>query len=203
MTITLFPVLQYPSFYLGFNTSVAIVLRNHLPSTLYKTIFQSDNKRVRVRQELGSRNYCKMATTAASNKRQQPPWAPPGGEKEEPKLMLYNSLSRKKEVFIPQNPENEVTWYNCGPTVYDASHMGHARTYLTFDILRRVIKDYFGYNIFYVMNITDIDDKIIKRARQNYLYEKFVAESKPLEETLLFKTFLCPNLKKNPKWASL
>jgi len=188
MSITLLPVLQYPSFYLGFNTSVSIVLRKHLPSTLYKKIFQSDNTRVRIRQEFGSRSYCKMATTATSNKRQQPPWTPPGGEKEEPKLMLYNSLSRKKEVFIPQNPENEVTWYNCGPTVYDASHMGHARTYLTFDILRRVIKDYFGYNIFYVMNITDIDDKIIKRARQNYLYEKFVAESKPLDEVLEIAT---------------
>ena len=187
MSITLYPVLQYPSFYLGLNTSVSVALRKHLPSTLYKK-FLSDNTRVHVRQELTSRRYCKMATTATSNKRQQPLWTPPGGEKDEPKLMLYNSLSRKKEVFIPQNPDNEVTWYNCGPTVYDASHMGHARTYLTFDILRRVIKDYFGYNIFYVMNITDIDDKIIKRARQNYLYEKFVAESRPLEEVLKIAT---------------
>merc|ERR1712241_1219780 len=84
----------------------------------------------------------------------------------EVKLKLYNSLTRQKEVFVPQNG-NLVTWYNCGPTVYDASHMGHARNYLTFDIVRRVIQDYFGYNVFYVMNITDIDDKIIKRARQN------------------------------------
>lgn len=48
------------------------------------------------------------------------------------------------------------------------------RSYISFDILRRILSDYFGYNIFYVMNITDIDDKIIKRARQNYLYEKYV-----------------------------
>jgi len=77
-----------------------------------------------------------------------------------------------------------VTWYNCGPTVYDASHMGHARTYLSFDILRRVIQDYFGYNIFYVMNITDIDDKIIKRARQNHLYQQYRALNHNLDKVL-------------------
>lgn len=57
----------------------------------------------------------------------------------------------------------QVKWYICGPTVYDSAHMGHARAYLSFDILRRVMKDYFGYDIQFVMNITDIDDKIIKR----------------------------------------
>jgi cysteinyl-tRNA synthetase len=72
---------------------------------------------------------------------------------------------------VPQGGGKRVTWYNCGPTVYDASHMGHARTYLSFDILRRVLQNYFGYDLFYVMNITDIDDKIIKRARQNHLYQ--------------------------------
>ena len=94
-------------------------------------------------------------------KRLQPAWSPPSGSGEV-KLKLYNSLTRQKEEFVPQNG-NLVTWYNCGPTVYDASHMGHARTYLTFDIVRRVFSDYFGYSIHYVMNITDIDDKIIKR----------------------------------------
>lgn len=53
--------------------------------------------------------------------------------------------------------------------MYDASHLGHARTYLTFDILRRVLNGYFNYEIQYVMNITDVDDKIIVRGRQNYL----------------------------------
>jgi len=62
--------------------------------------------------------------------------------------------------------------------------MGHARTYLTFDIVRRVIQNYFGYKIFYVMNITDIDDKIIKRARQNHLYEAYLAEKPPLDKVL-------------------
>lgn len=53
-----------------------------------------------------------------------------------------------------------MLWYSCGPTVYDSSHMGHARSYISFDILRRVMTDYFGYNILYCMNITDIDDKV-------------------------------------------
>jgi len=59
-----------------------------------------------------------------------------------------------------------VTWYTCGPTVYDHSHMGHAKTYVTFDILRRIMTDYFGYDIYLCMNITDIDDKIIKRSNE-------------------------------------
>ena len=95
-------------------------------------------------------------------------------------LKIYNSLTRKKEIFTPQNGMN-ITWYSCGPTVYDASHMGHARSYMSFDILRRVLRDYFGYDITYVMNITDIDDKIIKRARQTHLYEKYAAEQRNLE----------------------
>ncbi|KAF5287145.1 hypothetical protein FQR65_LT12331 [Abscondita terminalis] len=112
----------------------------------------------------------------------QPEWAPPPNSKG-PVLKLFNSLTRQKEVFVPQTGRR-INWYSCGPTVYDASHMGHARSYITFDILRRVLTDYFGYDIFYVMNITDIDDKIIKRARQNYLYEKYVAEKRPLDQVL-------------------
>nr|CAG4649153.1 EOG090X02DZ [Scapholeberis mucronata] len=98
-------------------------------------------------------------------------------------LKIYNSITRRKEVFTPQNGTN-ITWYSCGPTVYDASHMGHARSYMSFDILRRVLRDYFGYDITYVMNITDIDDKIIKRARQNHLYEKYVAQQNELDKVL-------------------
>lgn len=58
------------------------------------------------------------------------------------------------------------------------------RSYISFDILRRVLSDYFGYDILYVMNITDIDDKIIKRARQNYLYEKYLEENHNLNSIL-------------------
>ena len=70
-------------------------------------------------------------------------------------------------------------------SVYDASHMGHARSYISFDILRRVMKDYFGYDVFYVMNITDVDDKIIKRARQNHLYNIYLQEQSELDTILL------------------
>lgn len=108
---------------------------------------------------------------AAKGKRVQPPWSPPAGT-EVPQLRLYNSLTRTKELFVPQKG-NTVTWYCCGPTVYDASHMGHARSYISFDILRRILRDYFKYDVLYCMNITDIDDKIIKRARQNYLLEQY------------------------------
>nr|XP_045010671.1 cysteine--tRNA ligase, cytoplasmic isoform X3 [Jaculus jaculus] len=115
-------------------------------------------------------------------RRVQPQWSPPAGT-EPCKLRLYNSLTRNKDVFIPQDGK-KVTWYCCGPTVYDASHMGHARSYISFDILRRVLKDYFQYDVFYCMNITDIDDKIIRRARQNYLFEQY-CEQKPVAAQLL------------------
>ncbi|KYN07250.1 PREDICTED: cysteine--tRNA ligase, cytoplasmic [Cyphomyrmex costatus] len=115
-------------------------------------------------------------------KRTQPAWHLPD-RKDGTVLKLYNSLTREKEVFVPQFG-NRVLWYSCGPTVYDASHMGHARSYISFDILRRVLSDYFGYDVLYVMNITDIDDKIIKRARQNYLYEKYVEENHSLNRIL-------------------
>jgi cysteinyl-tRNA synthetase len=57
-----------------------------------------------------------------------------------------------------------VTWYTCGPTVYDNSHLGHARTYVSFDIIKRIMTDYFGYNVKLVMNITDLEDKIIRKS---------------------------------------
>uniref|UniRef100_A0A3P9CKB4 Cysteine--tRNA ligase, cytoplasmic n=1 Tax=Maylandia zebra TaxID=106582 RepID=A0A3P9CKB4_9CICH len=111
------------------------------------------------------------AAGSIKGKRVQPPWSPPAGT-DVPQLRLYNSLTRAKELFVPQKG-NKVTWYCCGPTVYDASHMGHARSYISFDILRRILRDYFKYDVIYCMNITDIDDKIIKRARQNYLLDQY------------------------------
>ena len=82
-----------------------------------------------------------MSGCCPTMKRAQPPWSPPprpdlADSHTGARLKLYNSLTRSKEPFVPQKG-NRVTWYNCGPTVYDASHMGHARTYLTFDILRK------------------------------------------------------------------
>ncbi|CAN0110178.1 unnamed protein product [Ascophyllum nodosum] len=80
-------------------------------------------------------------------------------------LKVYNSLTRTKNRFVPKDP-HRVLWYMCGPTVYAESHMGHARTYLHFDILRRIMTDFFGYDVSLCMNITDIDDKIITRANE-------------------------------------
>ncbi|EJW72513.1 cysteinyl-tRNA synthetase, partial [Wuchereria bancrofti] len=101
-----------------------------------------------------------VSSVIDSGRRPQKAWNPPAAETP-PQLYLYNSFTRKKELFVPLNPK-QVKWYICGPTVYDSSHIGHARAYLSFDILRRVLQDYFGYDIQYIMNITDIDDKIIK-----------------------------------------
>ena len=89
-------------------------------------------------------------------------------------LKLLNSLTQKTELFKPINPRL-VKWYVCGPTVYDSAHVGHARNYVAFDIVRRVLLDYFGFDILYVMNITDIDDKIILRTHRNHL-DEMVAE---------------------------
>lgn len=88
---------------------------------------------------------------------------------------MNNSLTGRKDVFVPLNGRT-VKWYTCGPTVYDSSHVGHARSYLSFDILRRIMTDYFGYNVLYQVNITDIDDKIILRARQNKLVDDLKAD---------------------------
>ncbi|KAI8370507.1 tRNA synthetases class I (C) catalytic domain-containing protein [Radiomyces spectabilis] len=113
-----------------------------------------------------------MATEANSKLRQQPKWHQPAAAVDQPTLRLQNSMTKTKTDFIPKQGRR-VTWYNCGPTVYDASHMGHARTYLSMDIIRRVLEDYFKYDVFFVQNITDIDDKIILRARQQYLFNAY------------------------------
>ncbi|CCW66666.1 unnamed protein product [Phytomonas sp. Hart1] len=105
-----------------------------------------------------------------------PPWHPPVWK--DPKgLWFVNSLTECPEAFAPRTEGGAVRWYTCGPTVYDLSHLGHARAYLTFDIIRRVMEDYFGYAVIYQMNITDIDDKIIKRARTNCLLAGFKART--------------------------
>ncbi|KAJ7049675.1 tRNA synthetases class I (C) catalytic domain-containing protein [Mycena amicta] len=115
---------------------------------------------------------------------QQPPWSPPQKLRQEPVLKVYNSLTKSKTEFVPRDGRR-VKWYNCGPTVYDASHMGHARNYVSQDILRRIMTDYFGYDVHFVMNITDIDDKIIKRARQNHLLDKFRDETSAVSPELI------------------
>lgn len=112
----------------------------------------------------------------SSGKVSQPIWLKPENVNEKRVLKLYNSLTRNKDVFLPISGGKYVSWYSCGPTVYDAAHMGHARNYVSIDINRRLLQDYFGYDVNFVQNVTDIDDKIILRARQNFLFDKFVKE---------------------------
>jgi cysteinyl-tRNA synthetase len=80
-------------------------------------------------------------------------------------LRFYNTLTRELEPFVPLTPD-EVKLYVCGPTVYDVPHLGHARCYLTWDVLYRFLC-FLGYDVTYVRNITDVDDKILARAREN------------------------------------
>ena len=80
-------------------------------------------------------------------------------------LKIFNTLTREKEIFKPIC-ENHVGMYVCGVTVYDLCHIGHGRTFVSFDVIARYLR-YLGYNLTYVRNITDVDDKIIKRALEN------------------------------------
>ena len=80
-------------------------------------------------------------------------------------LFVFNSLTRTKVRFIPKDPKT-ITWYQCGPTVYAESHMGHARTYLSLDIIARIVRDFLGYNVVLCQNVTDVDDKIIIRSSE-------------------------------------
>ena len=92
-------------------------------------------------------------------------------------LVIYNSISRQKEAFEPLNAPH-VGLYVCGPTVYGDAHLGHARPYVTFDLVFRYLS-YLGYKVRYVRNITDVghlendadegDDKIAKKARLEQL----------------------------------
>lgn len=80
-------------------------------------------------------------------------------------LQIYNTLTRQKEVFKPINP-GKISMYVCGITVYDYCHIGHARVLVAFDVITKFLRSQ-GWDVSYVRNITDIDDKIIKRANEN------------------------------------
>lgn len=102
----------------------------------------------------------KMSASA----RQQPTWEPPppaDPDSKLPPLQIWNSLTRSKTPFVPIDWKNwRVKWYACGPTVYDDAHLGHARNYISTDIIRRILRDYFKFKLDFVMNITDVDDKV-------------------------------------------
>ncbi len=89
-------------------------------------------------------------------------------------MRIYNTLTRKKEEFIPQD-KNNVKMYSCGPTVYDYFHIGNARPFIIFDTMRRYL-EYIGYGVTFVQNFTDIDDKMIRRANDEGITVKELGE---------------------------
>ena len=94
-------------------------------------------------------------------------------------MIIYNTLTRKKEEFVPLK-DKKVNIYTCGPTVYDFFHVGNARVFVTFDMVRNYLK-FRGYDVTFVQNFTDIDDKMIKRANEEgitvrELGERFIGE---------------------------
>lgn len=109
-------------------------------------------------------------------------------------VYLTNTLTRKKEKFEPIDSK-KVNFFVCGPTVYDYSHLGHAKTYIQFDVIVRYLR-FLGYDVFYLQNITDLDDKILKRAGElkvewKDLSEKFeklyIRDMKKLNNTSVSK----------------
>ena len=89
-------------------------------------------------------------------------------------MKIYNTLTRQKEEFIPIEP-GKAKVYACGPTVYNYIHIGNARPICVFDTLRRYL-EYRGYEVTFVQNFTDIDDKLIKKAAEEGITVKEVAE---------------------------
>ena len=98
-------------------------------------------------------------------------------------MKLYNTLSKQKEEFVPLE-EGKVKMYVCGPTVYNFIHIGNARPMIVFDTVRRYF-EYKGYDVNYVSNFTDVDDKIIKRAIEegvssDEISKRYIAECKKM-----------------------
>ena len=90
-----------------------------------------------------------------------------------PEMYLHNTLTRRKEKFVPLDADN-VRMYVCGPTVYDRAHLGNAKSAVVFDVLNRVLRAVYGKeHVTYVSNITDIDDKILNKHQET---------GKPIEE---------------------
>lgn len=81
-------------------------------------------------------------------------------------IRVKNSLSSGSNIISKPSSDKPLTWYSCGPTVYDNAHLGHARTYICTDIIRRILNDYFKLDVIFAMGVTDIDDKIVKRAEE-------------------------------------
>eukprot|EP00961_Rhodomonas_salina_P255379 3451556-Rhodomonas_salina.2 len=183
----------------------------HAPSSTIPSLRAKQSLHPQHRFGLLGAEDCAAMEGEGGSKR--PEWIAPPQQMKRLAPMVANTLTGNKVEFIPKDG-NTVRWYICGPTVYDSSHLGHARTYVAFDVVRRILENFFGYDIFCVMNVTglsllfsatlrspsllrpsiiceraapafcpaahrfltaghmrgaDVDDKIIIRARRNYL----------------------------------
>lgn len=120
-----------------------------------------------------------ITQTTYSSARSQPPWQSPPrppADTQLPPLTVWNSLTKNKTPFYPLDwREKAVSIYACGVTPYDDAHLGHIRNYTTLDIIIRILQDFFKFKVHFVMNVTDVDDKIILRARQRHLLAKLQA----------------------------
>lgn len=108
-------------------------------------------------------------------------------------MKIFNSLTRQKETFVPIQ-DKKINLYVCGMTVYDFCHLGHARVLVSFDVITRYLRKK-GYDVNYIRNITDVDDKIIQRSEQNHettsaLTERFI---KAMHEDFAMLSILPPN----------
>ncbi len=108
-------------------------------------------------------------------------------------MKIYNTLSGRKEEFVPIE-EGKVSMYVCGPTVYNLIHIGNARPMLVFDTVRRYM-EYKGFEVNFVSNFTDVDDKIIKKAVEegvdaSVISERYIAECKKDMEGMAFRKAL-------------
>lgn len=116
-------------------------------------------------------------------------------------MKIYNSLTFRKEEFKTIKP-NEVLMYVCGPTVYDSAHLGHAKSAVAFDIIRRYL-EFKGYNVKLVKNYTDIDDKIINRANESGVDYKTLSEQYIKEYRETMEILNVENDYKNPRATEL
>lgn len=88
--------------------------------------------------------------------------------------VLFDSVSGEKKPVVEQ--DGIVSWYSCGPTVYDSSHVGHARTYVQIDLMQRILDLRLGYNVYNAMGVTNIDDKIINKSKATGIVWKDIAD---------------------------
>lgn len=134
---------------------------------------------------LNSLSACSFGTKAS---KREVEWVEPTGRKTG--IFVYNSLTKRKdELILPKG--NILSWYVCGPTVYDSSHIGHASNYVRFDVIRRILMNFFDINVIYLMGITDIDDKIINKA--HLLDQEFTAITSHYEREF-FQDMLALNI---------